>query len=677
VALPPLSPLTASDAFGTSSFASAGHWSDSLVPHSGSSYLVSGDLLRTPQNNVANYTWQGGTLILGNGTMAGTLMTKATAAVTYTIADLHLNQGIFSVNSGSTWMANTLAGDLTLDVGGGSIVSGFDSNRTTDTLNLNSNISGAGPLAISNIQTNTSVNAFTFNVNLHGSNTYSGTTTLTGNTLTNSSSGNPYALNVDVGAGSSFGTGDLTIVPGANGAMIVELDNASALDAGATVTLGDAVNNITSGNLTFDLNFTGGDAITSLVYNGTTYGPGTYGSAASGASTVLSGFTGTGYLVIVPPGAAALGYTNQVINEHPTAADIAPSNAQNGNYKWFNGPVWGSQPSMSLYSTTNGDLTINYDAKTSHGGCLIGTPRDLSQGALPLLDGAKGFYIEFETRLSDNDPHHWPVVWVMPLEHCGGNGHAARDFYAGDSAGYERWMELDVDEGGLAKSAGAAMTSAISWTGIFNQGGYTAVTANNWSTGEALDRTQVHTFGASYDPVTRQVTSWIDGVEQWQTPVNSSSVPAIAAQQLFYPILSAQHHGADLPYSMYVSGVRAYVPAGTGLPAGWSDTDVGATSPQEGATFNGSTWTVHASDAAGINSGGASDQFNFASQSISGDSSIVAQVLNLDHTNTAAEAGVMYRDGTAANAIRGSIRRSRLKKDLPRPIGINAPCRAT
>jgi len=36
-----------------------------------------------------------------------------------------------------------------------------------------------------------------------------------------------------------------------------------------------------------------------------------------------------------PPGAAALGYTLCVINEKPTAADIAPGS--NGDYKWFNG----------------------------------------------------------------------------------------------------------------------------------------------------------------------------------------------------------------------------------------------------------------------------------------------------------------------------------------------------
>ncbi|MCX7009689.1 MAG: hypothetical protein NTY53_21015 [Kiritimatiellaeota bacterium] len=264
----------------------------------------------------------------------------------------------------------------------------------------------------------------------------------------------------------------------------------------------------------------------------------------------------------VPPGAAALGYTKCVINEHPTAADIAPNNANNGTYKWFNGAWWdGVRPASNLYTTVNGDLVIKYDAATDKGACLIGTPRDLSKGALPNMDGSKGFYIEFDTRLSDNDPNHWPAVWAMPVEHSGGSGNPVNDVYPGDPPGYERWLELDVDEGSLAKSGGA-LCSAISWTPRKDGGGYQSETTNNWATGRALDRTQVHTFGASYDPLKRQVTSWVDGKQEWQTAVNSKSVPEVAAKQHFYPILSVwrQDKAPHKSYSMFVSGVRAYMP---------------------------------------------------------------------------------------------------------------------
>jgi hypothetical protein len=43
-------------------------------------------------------------------------------------------------------------------------------------------------------------------------------------------------------------------------------------------------------------------------------------------------------------------------------------------------------------------------------------------------------------------------------------------------------------------------------------------------------------------------------------------VPAVAARQHFYLILSAQSHREKKPYFMFVSGVRAYAPPGSPLP---------------------------------------------------------------------------------------------------------------
>jgi hypothetical protein len=262
-------------------------------------------------------------------------------------------------------------------------------------------------------------------------------------------------------------------------------------------------------------------------------------------SLVLSAVTHAA--TVIPPGAAALGYNTCVIDEHPVAADISPGT--NGKYKWFSGAVWGGQTPLSHYTTTNGVLTL------SLGGGIIGTPFDSSPGALPTLLGSKGFYIEFDAWLSDNDPDHWPALWVMPMEHDGGSYNSTvGDVYPGDPAGFERWMELDVDEGGFDSGT---CNSVISWSGIYPN--YVRNLKNNANpTAPALDRTKKHTFGASYDPVHSQVTWWLDGVQVYQ--VNDSSVPAIASKQHFYPIIGCQTHGANKPYSMYVSGVRAYVP---------------------------------------------------------------------------------------------------------------------
>jgi len=80
----------------------------------------------------------------------------------------------------------------------------------------------------------------------------------------------------------------------------------------------------------------------------------------------------------------------------------------------------------------------------------------------------------------------------------------------------------------------------------------------------AIDRSQKHTFGTSYDPVHQKVTKWVDG--KLQMSAGDPYVPAIATRQHFYLIISAQSQGAKKPYLMYISGVRAYAPPISPLP---------------------------------------------------------------------------------------------------------------
>lgn len=254
----------------------------------------------------------------------------------------------------------------------------------------------------------------------------------------------------------------------------------------------------------------------------------------------------------VPPGAAALGYTKCVIDEHPRVTDIAPG--KTGSYKWFSGQWYSSKPpSLDHYQTVDGDLALKL------GGDLVSAPRDLrlaSPGLLPALPGDKGFYVEFDVRLSDDDPDHWPAVWLMPWEHNG----RQEDHYADDPKGAERFMELDVDEGGF----GPGLTGTVhSSEGVWPK--YKHVQNPNNVRKEPLDRSKKHTFGASYDPLTQTATWWLDGVKQMSA--TAPYVPAIAAKQHFYLILSGQSHGKQKEHLTIVSGVRAYVPAGSPLPA--------------------------------------------------------------------------------------------------------------
>ena len=252
----------------------------------------------------------------------------------------------------------------------------------------------------------------------------------------------------------------------------------------------------------------------------------------------------------VPPGAAALGFTKCIIDERPSVADIAPG--KNGAYKWFSGQWYSSKPpSLDHYRMADGALALKLD------GDLVSAPRDFAApGRLPALPGDKGFYVEFDVRLSDNDPDHWPAVWLMPIEHSGKQA----DHYEGDPKGFERWMELDVDEGGFGPGLAGTVHN---WTDVYPH--YKHIQNPNNVPKVPLDRSQWHTFGASYDPTTKTATWWVDGVRQMGA--TSPYVPDIAAKQHFYLILSAQSHGKKTEHLMFVRGVRAYVPPTSPLPA--------------------------------------------------------------------------------------------------------------
>jgi hypothetical protein len=85
----------------------------------------------------------------------------------------------------------------------------------------------------------------------------------------------------------------------------------------------------------------------------------------------------------------------------------------------------------------------------------------------------------------------------------------------------------------------------------------------------------------------------------------------------------------------------------SGLPAGWTDADVGAPSPAGSASYSSGTFTVNGS---GADIWGTSDQFNYAYESVSGDCTVVAHVVTEQNTASSAKAGVMIRETTAAGS---------------------------
>jgi hypothetical protein len=243
-----------------------------------------------------------------------------------------------------------------------------------------------------------------------------------------------------------------------------------------------------------------------------------------------------------PPGAAALGYTQMVFCDAPKVSEIDfsadGSAAKLYAWTWYNK----APSSPSIYSDVGGELMMDL-----HGGLNTETHQS-KPGILPLLRAGDGFYVEFSERISDNNSDHWPAVWMMPQEH---DGHH-HDYVAGDAPGSERWLELDVDEGGFNPGHHGA---AISWFGTWPN--YQKVDhGNDPHSTFGLDRTQEHVFGLSYDPNGRRVTWWLDGVSVGS--VSTADVPAIVNTHHYYLIMGAQSHKLNLPYQMYVKYFSAW-----------------------------------------------------------------------------------------------------------------------
>jgi hypothetical protein len=242
-----------------------------------------------------------------------------------------------------------------------------------------------------------------------------------------------------------------------------------------------------------------------------------------------------------PAGAQSLGYTRRVFCVIPTTADISLQDSV--STKLYSGQWYANvPPPMSLYGMSGKNLVID-----SGGGVTTQTKKSLP-GSLPLLSAATGFYVEFAEYLSDNDPDHFPAVWLMPQEHNA--AHADHD--PNDPPGLEKWMELDVDEGGFNTGHHGTM---ISWSG--NYPNYQHQNFDNVpSSTFGMDRTQLHVFGLSYDPVGKKVSWWTDGVPTGS--VSTASVPPIVNSHHYYLLINNQSHGLHRPYKMYVSYFSAW-----------------------------------------------------------------------------------------------------------------------
>jgi hypothetical protein len=207
----------------------------------------------------------------------------------------------------------------------------------------------------------------------------------------------------------------------------------------------------------------------------------------------------------------------------------------------YDGNWWSKRPHSVDYFVKDSPVLA-----MMQGGSVATVSRKSEVGTLPLVPGNKSFYVEFEAKISENDRDHWPALWMMPIEHNAKRG----DHYQGDPDKFERWLEIDVDEGGFSPGTHGV---AISWSGIWPN--YDKKISSRGNSREFLDRTVYHRFGVSFDARERSIQWWLDGKAQHKTDRNF--VPDITALQNYYLLMGAQSHGKKTPYVFYVSHIFA------------------------------------------------------------------------------------------------------------------------
>jgi regulation of enolase protein 1 (concanavalin A-like superfamily) len=88
------------------------------------------------------------------------------------------------------------------------------------------------------------------------------------------------------------------------------------------------------------------------------------------------------------------------------------------------------------------------------------------------------------------------------------------------------------------------------------------------------------------------------------------------------------------------------------LPTGWTDQDIGAVNLAGSASYNSGAFTI---TGAGVDISGTADGFNYAYQSVSGDTTVIARVASENGSQAYAKAGPMIRETTNSGSVHASV----------------------
>jgi outer membrane protein assembly factor BamB/regulation of enolase protein 1 (concanavalin A-like superfamily) len=155
--------------------------------------------------------------------------------------------------------------------------------------------------------------------------------------------------------------------------------------------------------------------------------------------------------------------------------------------------------------------------------------------------------------------------------------------------------------------------------------------------------------GRSGDTFTAYTSA--DGVNWTAYPGSAVTISALSGTLLAGMVVCG-HNTIDVNTTVFTGTTITGTGTQAGLPFPWSDGDVGSATPAGSASYAGSTFTVQGG---GNDIWGGTDQFNYVSQALTGDLSIVARVTSQGDTSDWAKSGLIIKQSTTAGSAYASV----------------------
>lgn len=308
--------LTATDASGQSSFNTAGHWNNGAAPAAGNAYFTGAFLLRSPADNVSR-TFAGDSLSIDAGGGRFVLKNNGTnGAGVLTINSLIFNGGVIDeANASGDSAIGTIAGTVTATANTTTALGALAS----ETLRLNSTISGSGNLQIGG--PNANAGADTGTVRLSGANTAFSGSIAVGST--NASGANAILQGLNTGTSNvlqAFGIGTITLnnAAGSTGTTTLQL-RADGSGSTQSIVTGDGTtgnNVVVAGDATIDVNRNAANTGNTFVFNNLSIGTNTLNvTGGNGDGLRFSGTTSVTGAATFNPTTAPLTLTNVTVDD--------------------------------------------------------------------------------------------------------------------------------------------------------------------------------------------------------------------------------------------------------------------------------------------------------------------------------------------------------------------------